>query len=255
MSLLQINPQEETERIVEFLKKTFKEQKVENAVIGLSGGIDSAVSLYLLARVIPKENIFVTHLSYFPPETEYINSIIKPLGILEENISFISIKPAVDALAKTLTLKHTDSVRKGNIMARMRMIMLYDLAKKNKAMVCGTENKSEHLLAYFTKFGDAASDIEPIVHLYKTQVYQLASYLGIPQETINRAPSANLWSDQSDEKELGFTYKEADQVLSLYYDKKVSLTNLSKKFPNAKKIIEHTKKVSYKLSPSYSLFS
>ncbi|MBI2190192.1 MAG: NAD(+) synthase, partial [Candidatus Levybacteria bacterium] len=136
--------------------------------------------------------------------------------------SFIlSIKSIVDKLAKTLGVQPLkDSIRLGNIMARVRMILLYDLAKKHQALVCGTENRSEYHLGYFTRFGDEASDFEPIRHLYKTQVYQLASYLGVPKTVIDKKPTAGLWAEQTDEGEFGFSYKEADPVLYLYFDKK-----------------------------------
>jgi NAD+ synthase len=99
-------------------------------------------------------------------------------------------------------------------MARVRMIAVFDLAKKLGGLVCGTENKSEHYLGYFTRFGDSASDIEPLCHLYKTQIRQYATALGIPNQIITKAPSAGLWEEQTDEQELGFTYEQADIVIA-----------------------------------------
>ncbi len=115
-----------------------------------------------------------------------------------------------------------DTMRKGNIMARMRMIVLYDLSRKHNFMVLGTENKTEHLLGYYTRFGDEASDIEPIRELYKTHVYQLAKYLGVPRELIVKPPTAGLWENQTDEGEFGFSYKVADEILYQYCEKKLS---------------------------------
>jgi len=147
-----------------------------------------------------------------------------------------------------------DNVRLGNIMARVRMIILYDLAKKHNALVCGTENKSENLLGYFTRFGDQASDFEPIQHLYKTQVYQLAKFLGVPKNIVEKTPTAGLWHGQTDEEEFGFTYKEADQVLSYFYDKKLKLEEIKKMgFTNADKIINFSLRNSYKHSAPYTL--
>ena len=147
-----------------------------------------------------------------------------------------------------------DKVRLGNIMARIRMIIIYDLAKKHNALVAGTENQSEYLLGYFTRFGDQASDFEPIQHLYKTQVYQLAKFLGVPKNIIEKEPTAGLWNGQTDEGEFGFTYQEADQVLYLYYDKKLKLEKIKKKgFRNAEKIIKFSLKNSYKHHAPYSL--
>ncbi len=239
-----INPKQETEKIVLFLKKTFQEQNIKNAVIGISGGIDSATSLLLLKRALPEKNIFPISLTYFP------SSITTPT----KNVFEIYIKNAVDACVQNLGVNRNDNVRIGNIMARIRMIFLYDLAKKHKCLVVGTENKSEHLLGYFTRFGDAASDIEPIQHLYKTQIIELAKYLGVPKEIITAKPTANLWEGQTDEGELGFTYQEADQVLYYYFEHKLTIEEIIKKgFPNAEKIIQRVKANAYKHQIPYSL--
>ncbi len=251
MNYLQaINPAQETERIISFLKQTFKKQHIENAVVGLSGGIDSATSFYLIKNVLASQNIFVAHLSYFPNSFPEFLNIAKDAKIPQENIYNLSIKKSVDAILSCHPEQREgslDQIRKGNIMARTRMIFLYDIAKKNNAMVVGTENKSEHLLGYFTRFGDAASDIEPIQHLYKTQVYELAKYLGIPKEIIEAKPSANLWQNQTDEGEFGFTYTEADQVLYLYFEKKESVEEIVKKgLANAEKIISRALNNQYK---------
>lgn len=241
---MKIDPKTETEKIVSFLKKTFAEQKIENAVIGLSGGIDSAVSFYLLKKTLPEKNIFPVHLAYFPSF----------ITIPEKKIYDLSIKNAVDEIKKNLDIKNSDTVRIGNIMARVRMIFLFDLAKKNNAMVVGTENKSETLLGYFTRFGDAASDIEPIQHLYKTQIYQLAKYLGVPQEIIDAKPTANLWEGQTDEGEFGFSYQEADQVFYFYFEQKLTIEEITKKgFLNAEKIIQRVKANDYKHKTPYAL--
>jgi len=147
-----------------------------------------------------------------------------------------------------------DRIRLGNIIARVRMIILFDLAKKHNALVCGTENKSEKLLGYFTRFGDAASDIEPISHLYKTQVRELANYLKLPQKIIEAKPTAGLWPGQTDEGEFGFTYQEADNVLSLYFDKKISTKKIrSLGYKNALKILAFAKKNSFKEKVPYLL--
>ena len=121
-------------------------------------------------------------------------------------------------------------------MARMRMVVLYDLAKAMPALVIGTENKTEHLLGYYTKFGDEASDIEPLRHLYKTQVYELARYLDVPEKILSKPPTAGLWEDQTDEGEFGFTYKEVDEVLFLHFDQHVSKEAIIKRGYNKKTI-------------------
>lgn len=239
---MKIDSKTETDKIVSFLKRTFAEQKMENAVIGLSGGIDSAVSFYLLKKALPEKNIFPISLAYFP------SSITIP----GKKIHDLSIKNAVDEIKKNLDIKDSDTIRIGNIMARVRMIFLFDLAKKYNALVCGTENKSEHYLGYFTRFGDAASDIEPIQHLYKTQIFEIAKYLGVPKEIIEAKPTANLWEGQTDEGEFGFTYQEADQVLYYYFEQKLTIEEIIKKgFPNAKKIIKRVKENEYKHQTPY----
>lgn len=160
----------------------------------------------------------------------------------------------VDIISKTLGVSGKDNVRKGNIMARVRMIALFDLARKLNALVCGTENRSEHHLGYFTRFGDEASDFEPLQHLYKTQVYELAKYLKVPQFVIEKTPSANLWQNQTDENELGFSYKEADCVLYLYFDTKISVKDIKAQgFENAEKIIEFAQKNAYKHHVPYKI--
>lgn len=248
--LPKINPIAETKKITLFIKTVLKKQGFENAVIGLSGGIDSAVCLSLLEKSVAPRNIFIAHLYYFKSQIKSLFPLLEKTGVPQKNICNISIKNTVDTIKATLGLTENSKdyhVRLGNIMARVRMIALYDLAKKNNALVCGTENKSEFYLGYFTRFGDEASDFEPIRHLYKTQVYQLAEYLNIPKKIIDLPPTAGLWAGQTDETDFGFSYEEADIVLNLYFDKKKPLSEIiSKGFPNAKKIIDWTSKNSFK---------
>jgi len=240
-----IDPKLEKEKIINFLKKTFKEQKIDKVVFGLSGGIDSTTVLYLLSEVLPTKNIFAVQMDY------YLRQKVS-LPIKNANLIFSPIKKIVDITAEKLQI--SDPIRFGNIMARTRMMILFDLAKKLNALVSGTENKSERLLGYFTRFGDSASDIEPISHLYKTQVFQLAKYLEIPKETINQPPSAGLWDGQTDEDEFGFSYLEADQVLHLYFDEKIPLEEIVKQgFKNAEKIIARSLNNQFKLKTPYSL--
>jgi NAD+ synthase len=241
--LPKIIPAEETKRITEFIKKTFEDTGVKKAVIGLSGGIDSTVAYFLLKKILSSKNIIAVHLPYGESQQTNSLSILKP----------------VDEMAKLLkidqkTNNQLEKIRFGNVLARMRMIILFDLAKKNNALVCGTENKTEKLLGYFTRFGDEASDLEPIQHLYKTQVYDLAKYLNVPEEIINQKPTAGLWQGQTDEGQFGFTYKEADQVLYGYFEKRISTDELIKYgFKNAEKIIDWSKNNHFKHLTPYKL--
>lgn len=225
-----LDPEKTVKTLVDFLKRVFRKSGFSRAMIALSGGIDSSTSCVLITKALGEKNVFPVLLPYNKLSSQEVTDALEVaefLRIPKDNITQIDIKPFVDpiiALDKAI-----DSVRKGNIMARMRMIILFDQAKKREALVVGTENKSEYLLGYFTRFGDEASDIEPLRNLYKTQVYEIAKYLKIPQKIINKIPSAGLWEDQTDEDEFGFTYKEADQILSLLYDENKTINEVIKK--------------------------
>jgi NAD+ synthase len=211
MSLLLSSPEQTRVEIVEFLKKTYREQNKTQAVIAVSGGIDSALSLALLAEALPVGQITALLLPYEKQSTADAEAMCDFVAIPMENRRVVNIVSIVDAAATLTLLSEKDTVRKGNFMARARMMLVYDIAKEKDALVCGTENKSEHFLGYYTRFGDAASDIEPISNLYKTQVRQMAEHLKFPQQFLTKAPSAGLWDGQTDEAEMGFTYEQADR--------------------------------------------
>lgn len=216
-----------TRQIVKFLKNEFAKAGFLGGVIALSGGVDSAVSCCLGVRALGKEHIFPLLLPHGELNKQGITDaliIIKQLGIPKENVSEVNIKPIVDLFIPLDPAM--DDIRRGNIMARVRMIILYDQAKKQNALVIGTENKTEHLLGYFTRFGDDASDIEPLRNLYKTEVIALARYLGVPAPILTKAPTAGLWPGQTDEGDFGFTYKDADEILSLLFDEKKSVEEI-----------------------------
>src|SRR3990167_5775564 len=211
--------------IVSFIQKTLKDAEVKKIVIGLSGGLDSSTCALLIKKAVGAINILPVILPYedlHKGAIEDVKHIVSKLEIPAINVYKINIQKAVDAIVDNE--KDMPVLRKGNIMSRVRMIYLYDLAKKHQALVCGTENKSEFLLGYFTRFGDEASDFEPIRHLYKTQVYQLAKYLGVPKEIVNRKSSPDLWPGHTAEKELGFSYEEADIVLYLYFEQENNIS-------------------------------
>jgi NAD+ synthase len=256
MSLLLPNPKIEIDRIVAFISTTFSQQKITNAIIAVSGGIDSALSLTLLAKALPKEHIFPLLLPYGKQITDDALFICHYNNIPRSNIEIVDITDIVELVAKRLSLESNDKVRKGNIMARIRMIMIYDLAKQKQALVCGTENKSEYYLGYFTRFGDEASDLEPIRHLYKTQVRQLAQHLNLPKSIINKAPSAGLWDNQTEETELGFSYEIADQAMEQHIDQKkkaevISIEGI--KVETIQKVIEQIKSRNFKHRVPYHL--
>ncbi len=267
---LSINPKQETKKIINFLKKTYKKQKINKVILGLSGGIDSTTVLYLLKKVLPTKNIFVIRMNYYPGKkldidlkgVNVINISIKKIADqfnVEGSVSNFFISAGTSSQSRSPESKKNlipspslNKIRLGNIMTRVRMIVLFDLAKQINGLVCGTENKSEKLLGYFTRFGDAASDIEPIFHLYKTQVIELAKYLKVPEKIIIQKPTAGLWKNQTDEGQFGFTYQEADQVLNLYFDKKISTKDIIKLgYSNAKKIITYAKRNEFKQKTPY----
>lgn len=218
MSLLIKNPAQEIENIVSFLQNKYSDSKTTLGIIAVSGGIDSALSLTLLTLALGNENVHAVLLPYKSQNMSDAQSIIKHNKIPQANVHEINIQEVADFIISKQHISIKETLRRGNIMARTRMIFLYDLAKKLNTLVCGTENKSEHYLGYFTRFGDAASDIEPISHLYKTQVRQLAAHLNLPMAIQTKQPSAGLWEGQTDELELGFTYSQADQVLAYAID-------------------------------------
>lgn len=225
----EFNPAKITSKLTKFIKTEVKKAGFKKVIIALSGGVDSSTTLSLAVKALGKDNVLVAVLPYGKlnkKEVEDALLVINLLKIPPKNLFKIDIKPMVDSFLKAA--KNVDRLRKGNIMARVRMVLLFDLAKKEKALVCGTENKSEHLLGYYTRFGDEASDLEPLRGLYKTRVRKLAKYLEVPKKIIVKPPSAGLWRGQTDEGELGFSYKEADSILHLRFDKKYSWREIGK---------------------------
>ncbi len=248
--------QVEAEKIQKFLKGTFTKNNINSAIIAVSGGIDSAISLTLITRAILPNNIYPVLMPYGDQDMTDALSICEWNQIPKENIVIKNIKSSVDGICSSLNISQDEIMRKGNIMARVRMIITYDIAKEKNGLVIGTENKSEHYLGYFTRFGDEASDIEPIVHLYKTQIRQLAQYFDIPNEILTKKPSAGLWKDQTDENELGFGYEAADLVLKEIIDnnKEASEINIENISPEiVEKVAKRVHNQAFKLEVPYKL--
>ena len=211
MNKLNLNLKEVHNELVEFLRENFKKAGFSKAVLGLSGGIDSALVAYLLRDALGKENVLAIMMPYKSSNPDSLNHAKLVIEDLKINSKTIEITDMIDAYFKNE--KEATSLRMGNKMARERMSILFDYSSKENALVVGTSNKTEIYLGYSTQFGDSACALNPIGDLYKTNIWDLSRYLKIPNELIEKKPSADLWEGQTDEQEMGLTYKEADQVL------------------------------------------
>lgn len=204
--------------LVRFIKDELAAAGFSKAVVGLSGGVDSAVVAALAAEALGPKNVHalsLPHKQSSKTSAEDAQLVAETLKVRHETID---ISPMVDGFQSVAG--PLDKLRLGNAMARARMIVLYDRSAKDRGLVLGTSNKTEILLGYGTQFGDLASAINPIGDLYKTQIWMLAKELRLPQRVIDKAPTADLWSGQTDEKELGFSYKEADRLLFAMVDER-----------------------------------
>ncbi|MCK4429596.1 MAG: NAD(+) synthase, partial [Candidatus Aenigmarchaeota archaeon] len=214
----------------DFLKEEFRKRKRLCAVLGISGGIDSALAAFLCKKA--GLELYLVSMPYGKlDEKDNAKKIARKLNLPKNRFIEINITEIINESAKEIQMKISiDRTDKGNIMARTRMIILYSIARKLNGLVIGTENLSEYWLGYFTLYGDEASDINPIAKLWKTQVWKLAEYLKMPNEILEQEPSAELWKGQTDEKEFGFTYREADPILYLSCIKKYSKRKIIKNY-------------------------
>ena len=214
-SVLEINLSEVENIIKRFIKGYIKNNGFEGIIIGLSGGVDSSTIAALSCSAIGNEN--VTGLILPEKETYNINDINDAKFVAEKfkiKVETLNISESLESFYKNIPIfDYKDKVSKGNIKARIRMIYLYYYANKFNKLVCGSSDKSETMIGYFTKWGDGGADIAPIMDLYKTQVRSLAIHLGIPKRIALKPASPNLWLNQSAEKELGMKYEILDLVL------------------------------------------
>ncbi len=220
MNELRLNSDQAIRSLTDFIQNTVSDANYGKVVLGVSGGVDSALSAFLSVRALGAENVLLLRLPYKTSSAaslEHAQLVIDALGSPSKTIE---ITQAVDAVLE----QHPDAepVRKGNVMARVRMIHIYDQSAAFPGLVVGTGNKTESLLGYCTIHGDGAYDFNPLADLYKAQVRQLAAELGVPQAIIAKAPSADLWVGQTDEDELGYTYDEMDRLFYLLIEEKLT---------------------------------
>ncbi len=218
MDGLEINTQLARTIMQDFIRSETTRSGFQKAVVGVSGGLDSAIVCYLTAEALGGDNVLALRLPYktsSQDSLDHAQMVIEDTGV--QSIT-IPITEMADGLISQFP--EMPRLRQGNIMARCRMIVLYDQSSAFKGLVVGTSNKTEILLGYSTQFGDAASAFNPIGDLYKTQLRQLAKDMGVPAVIIDKAPTADLWAGQTDEGELGFSYADVDQLLYLLVDER-----------------------------------
>jgi NAD+ synthase len=242
---LTIDTKEAINVISNFIKTYVNNAGCRSVVIGLSGGVDSAVVSLLCKKALGRRNVtcvFLPDSSTPLVDIEHKELLIKKFDLLckEKNITHL-----VEAVRRSCIIK-PNKIALGNIKARVRMILLFEYANMTKSLVCGTANKSELLIGYFTKYGDGGADIQPMGDLYKTQVLQLARYLGIPDEIINKPPTAGLWKGQTDENEIGLDYNTLDKIL-YGLELKMKIDEIAKEVNVSKNVVE---KISKKIAMS-----
>ncbi|HEX2470307.1 MAG TPA: NAD+ synthase [Candidatus Limnocylindrales bacterium] len=211
--------------IGEFIRGQLRQAGFERAVLGLSGGIDSALVAYLTAEAVGADRLLCVLMPYrtsSPASRADAEEVVRRLGCASE---VVDISPMVDGFYGSDS--DASAIRRGNFMARMRMAVLYDRSVTWEGLVVGTGNKTESLIGYTTVFGDSACAFNPIGDLYKSQVRQVAAAMGVPDQIIRKAPSADLWPDQTDEIEGGFSYPELDRLLFWRIDKRRSIDEVA----------------------------
>ncbi|PIQ92331.1 MAG: NAD(+) synthetase [Parcubacteria group bacterium CG11_big_fil_rev_8_21_14_0_20_39_14] len=249
---LEVPTQKTIERIVRFLKREFKKRKKTRAILGISGGLDSAVTAIFCKKAgLDLYPVLLPYGKHFSRDLSDAKKLLKFLKIDKKKIIKIDISPLVNFQIKSIGRKiKLDKIARGNIIARQRMIILYALSNQLGGLVVGTGNLSEYLLGYFTLHGDGAWDINPLARLFKTQIFELAKFLGVPKEIISKKSTAGLWPGQTDEGELGFSYQDADPILYFSIIKKIPKEKLARIYHLNKnlmeKVLKRVKETEYK---------
>lgn len=224
MENLTIDVKQVRDQIIDFIRNSLDQAGFGKLLVGLSGGIDSSLSCYLAVEAIGKENVMGIRMPYKTSSEASLTDAKKVIDMLGIQSKTIEITPFAEPFIQTIS--QDESVRRGNVMARMRMIILYDQSNEFNGLVLGTGNKTEILLGYSTQYGDSACAFNPLGDLYKAQVVQLSEFMGVPRSIIEKPPTADLWAGQTDEQELGFTYDEVDKFLYYLINKRYSYSQL-----------------------------
>ncbi len=205
--------EEDVADLTGFIRSTVQKIGCKGVVVGLSGGVDSATVTKLCVDALGPEKVLNVFMPSRVTPAEDYKTTSELSSIWGTEYRVVDVQPAVDALAAVLLSGRETPLERGNISARCRMIVLYNLAKKRDYIVMGTSNQSELMMGYFTKFGDGACDVTPLANMYKTEVRQIARIIGVPEPIIAKPPSAGLWEGQTDESEMGITYENLDGIL------------------------------------------
>lgn len=218
MTELEINPEVARKILTGWLQAEITRTGLGHAVVALSGGLDSALSCYLAAEALGPQNVLAVRMPYRTSSQDSLDDAQRVIDATGVQSTTIEITPMVEPLFERFP--EMNAVRRGNVMARMRMVVVFDQSAAFNGLVVGTGNKTEILLGYTTLYGDSASALNPLGDLYKTQARQLARAMGLPKSILSKAPSADLWQGQTDEGELGFTYEDVDRLLYLLVDQR-----------------------------------
>ncbi|OGL64907.1 MAG: NAD(+) synthetase [Candidatus Tectomicrobia bacterium RIFCSPLOWO2_12_FULL_69_37] len=216
MAELELEERLTVDLLAGFVRDEVTKVGVKKLVLGLSGGVDSSLSAFLAARAMGPGNVTGVIMPYRTSSPQSEADARAVAGASGIQVRVVEISAQIDAYFERFP--DADRLRRGNKMARERMTILYDHSALLGALVVGTSNKTELMLGYGTLYGDMASAVNPIGDLYKTQIRQLSAWIGVPRGVVEKAPTADLWTGQTDEQELGYTYAEADAVLYRMFD-------------------------------------